>query len=298
MGPWRDMARPRGIVARGLAVLLVNALVLLVVMDSGASAANSLGVKRNDYNRDGVSDLVGVHYLTGCMYLFPGVANGTFAQRIIVSCGWERYHVEAVGDVNGDGNGDLVGVRISNGCIARWRGNGNGGFTQISDYGCGWDQYTELTGTGDITRDGIPDLVAVRKSDGCIARWKGNRSFGFTYIGDYGCGWEQYRNLEGPGDITSDGVGDLIALRKSDGCAATWRGTGTGGFTYDRDHLCGRPNTNVMIGLGDLNRDGNGDIAGTDLVTTSMLTWFSDGGGGFVGSGQHFFGGFGEFVLT
>jgi hypothetical protein len=52
-----------------------------------------------------------------------------------------------------------------------------------------------------------------------------------------------------------------------------------------------------LIGLGDLNGDGNGDVAGTDLVTTSMLTWFSDGASGLNPSGQHFCC-FGQFVLT
>ena len=288
----------KGKLARGVAVLLVHVLVLLVFADSGASAANSLGVKRNDYNRDGISDLVGVHWATGCMYRFPGIPNGSFGTPTFVSCGWEHYGpVEAVGDVNGDGIGDLVGVRISNGCIARWKGNSSGGFTQMSDYGCGWNNYQDLAGVGDITRDGIPDLVGVRRSDGCIARWKGNRSFGFTYIGDYGCGWQNYRNLEGPGDINGDGVGDLVAIRNSDGCAASWHGNGRGGFDYSRDHLCDRPSSNVMIGLGDLNGDGNGDVAGTDLVTTSMLTWFSDGTGALNPSGQHFCC-FGQFILT
>lgn len=292
------MTRTRRNAARALAMLLVSTSLLVVHFDSGASAANSLGVKRNDYNRDGISDLVGVHWATGCMYRFAGITDGRFGQPTFVGCGWEHFqNLEAVGDVNGDGNGDLVGIRISNGCLARWKGNGNGGFTYAGDYGCGWNNYNELAGAGDFTRDGIPDLVAVRRSDGCLARWKGNRAFGFTYIGDYGCGWDNYRNLEGPGDINSDGVGDLLAIRRWDGCAASWHGTGTGGFTYVRDHMCGLSNSNVMIGLGDLNRDGNGDVAGTDLVTTSMLTWFSDGAGGFVPSGQHFCC-FGAFILT
>jgi hypothetical protein len=34
--------------------------------------------------------------------------------------------------------------------------------------------------------------VATRKSDGCLARWSGNRNGGLTYFGDYGCGWQNY----------------------------------------------------------------------------------------------------------
>jgi hypothetical protein len=113
--------------------------------DPGSTLPSSISVKRNDYTRDSISD--------------------------------------------------LVGVRSSDGCIARWRGNGNGGLDYFGDYGCGWNNYTELAGVGDITRDGVGDLVAVRRSDGCLARWRGNGNGGLDYFGDYGCGWNNYNNL-------------------------------------------------------------------------------------------------------
>jgi hypothetical protein len=294
------MGRTRRRAERGIVVLLVNALVLLVLFDSGASAANSLGVKRNDYNRDGVSDIVGYYVPNGCLYRFDGRTNGTVSGANFVGCGWEQYsHIQAVGDVTGDGNGDLIAVRNSDGYLARWRGNGSGGFTWAGTYGGGWSNYLDYAGVGDITRDGIPDLVAVRQSDGCLARWKANRSFQLTYIGDYGCGWNNYFNLEGVGDINGNGVGDLVAIRRSDGCPAVWYGNGNGGLDYSHDFTdyCGQPFSRQIIGLGDLNGDGNGDLAGNDIFTTSMLTWFSDGWGNFNGSGQHFCC-FEDFVLN
>jgi hypothetical protein len=298
MGMEGIMTRARWKAARALATFLVSLLAVVVPFGSEASAANSLGVKRNDYNRDGISDLIGISTINFCMYRYAGNADGTFGQATFVSCaGWGSYQsLTAVGDMNGDGNGDLIGIGFD-GCIARWKGNGNFGFNYAGTYGCGWENYEEFAGVGDFTRDGIPDLVAVRRSDGCIARWKGSRAFGFNYFGDYGCGWENYRNLEGVGDINNDGIGDLIGLRRSDGCAASWHGNGNGGLDYSRDHLCGTATGDVVIGLGDLNRDGNGDVAGTNMVTTSMLTWVSDGGGNFVYTGQHFCC-FGNMYLT
>jgi hypothetical protein len=108
---------------------------------------------------------------------------------------------------------------------------------------------------------------------------------------------DSYRNLEGAGDFNSDGIGDLVAFRQSDGCFARWAGTGTGGLTYIGDLLCDRPASNVVIGLGDLNRDGKADLAGTDLVTTSMVTYFGDGAGVYTYSGQHFCC-YGDYSLT
>jgi hypothetical protein len=134
-----------------------------------------------------------------------------------------------------EGVSDLVGIRASDGCLARWKGYGNGGLTYIGDVGCGWDGYTELTGAGDITGDGIGDLVAIGKTSGCIARWMGKSTAGFSYIGTYGCGWETYTNLVGLGDITGDGVGDIVGRRSADGNLARWSGTTRAGFTYFGD---------------------------------------------------------------
>lgn len=115
-------------------------------------------------------------------------------------------------------------------------------FTQAYDGGSSSprfvDAYTELTAVGDITRDGIGDLVAVRRSDGCLGRWRGDRNGGLDYAGDVGCGWDSYAELAGVGDITRDGIGDLVGVRSADGCIARWRGTGNGGFEYFGDYGC------------------------------------------------------------
>jgi hypothetical protein len=200
----------------------------------------SLAVKRNDYTRDGVSDLVAIRNGDGCIARWRGNGNGGLDYFGDYGCGWDSYtELTSVGDINNDGVGDVVAVRKSDGCLGRWKGNGNGGLDYIGDYGCGWNNYTELTGVGDINKDGVGDLVAVRKSDGCIARWKGNGNGGLDYIGDYGCGWGNYTSLAGMGDLTRDNVGDLVGVRKSDGCIARWRGNGNGGLDYMGDYGCG-----------------------------------------------------------
>lgn len=103
-------------------------------------------------------------------------------------------------DYNRNGVSDVIGMRKSDGCLGRWYGNGNGGLDYAGDYGCGWNNYTDLVGLGDLNRNGVGDLVGIRKSDGCIARWYGNGNGGLDYGGDYGCGWERYtlRNTATP----------------------------------------------------------------------------------------------------
>jgi hypothetical protein len=219
---------------------------------------SSVAVKRNDYTRDAVSDLVGVRGSDGCIGRWRGNGNGGVDYIGDYGCGWGNYtELTSVGDLNRDGFGDLVAVRKSDGCLARWQGTSGFGFSYIGDYGCGWENYTELTGAGDVTGDGIGDLVAVRKSDGCLARWRGNGNGGLDYIGDWGCGWDNYTELTGVGDISGDGVGDLVAVAKSNGCIGRWLGYGNAGFRYVGDYGCGWENYANFVGLGDLNRDGS-----------------------------------------
>jgi hypothetical protein len=43
-------------------------------------------------------------------------------------------------------------------------------------------------------------------------------------------GWGAFDVLVGPGDVSGDGRGDVVARRASDGAMVLYRGTGTGGL--------------------------------------------------------------------
>lgn len=148
-----------------------------------------IAVKRNDYNRDGISDIVAVR--DDCLHRWYGTGNGGFSYGGTVGCGWSPYaaSLTAVGDINRDGVGDLVAV--SGDALHRWYGTGGGGFTYAGTYGDGWTPYaSSLTGMGDINKDGISDVLAV--SGDALHRWYGTGSGGYTYAGTYGSGWTPY----------------------------------------------------------------------------------------------------------
>jgi hypothetical protein len=81
----------------------------------------------------------------------------------------------------------------------------------------------------DYNRDGVSDLVGVRKADGVISVWTGNGAGGFNNAYAIGSGWDAYQDFTGVGDMR-DNVGDLIGIRKTDGLIHIWTGTGSGGF--------------------------------------------------------------------
>jgi hypothetical protein len=250
-----------------------------------AGAATSIGLLRNDYNRDGVSDLVGVRFSDGCLARWRGNGSGGFTYIGDAGCGWNSYHdLVGLGDLNRDGVGDLVAVRNSDGCLARWRGDGSFGFSYMGDAGCGWNNYT-IAGPGDFNGDGVADLIGRRKSDGCLARWVGTGNGGFRFIGDLICNFVP-AHLEGVGDINGDGFADVLGMSESSPCVSGYLGTGTGSFSALAE-WCYFLDANGLwsaVGMGDINRDGTGDfVAYTN--DGCLERWYGDRQLGWVAGG-------------
>jgi hypothetical protein len=163
---------------RRRAVVVVSAAALALALGV-APADASLSVKRNDYNRDGNGDIVGLPYpALDCLFRWDGTGGGGFSSGAQVGCGWSQYFgLTAVGDINRDRVGDLV-AEDANGFLHAWYGNGSGGFQQPRALGPGWGANGRLFGVGDLNRDGNGDLVAINHVESQLYLWTGNGSGG------------------------------------------------------------------------------------------------------------------------
>jgi hypothetical protein len=101
-----------------------------------------IAVKRNDYNREGISDIVAVK--DDYLHIWFGTGSGGFLYGGAIGSGWTPYAatLTAFGDINRDGNGDLVA--LCNDYIYTWFGSGSCGFATGGLIGSGWNVYAPI----------------------------------------------------------------------------------------------------------------------------------------------------------
>ncbi|WP_406134346.1 FG-GAP repeat domain-containing protein [Streptomyces zaomyceticus] len=125
----------------------------------------------SDLTGDGRPDLVATDR-SGRLWLYrsTGSASAPFAaRRLIGSGGWQTYdRITATGNLAGGAAGDLV-ARDRAGVLWLYLGKGDGTFATRTRIGAGWQRYDDLIGSGDVDRDGKPDLYASDVNDGIPA---------------------------------------------------------------------------------------------------------------------------------
>ncbi|MEU0402809.1 FG-GAP-like repeat-containing protein [Streptomyces sp. NPDC006197] len=164
-----------------------------------------------------------------------------------------------------DGFGDLL-VMDTAGLVSMYRGTGTGALSaRIAGTGTKFATTSVFVPTGDLDGDRCSDVYA-RVGDQLRAYRPGcgkvvSASSPYTAVGS---GWGQYDVITSSGDVNGDGYADLIARQASTGDVYFYGGTA--------DHRLKtrvRIGTNwklykKLVGAGDLNGDGRGDLLGVD----------------------------------
>ena len=209
-----------------------------------------------DANGDGHLDLVGMKSSSSSVpptiVTYPGHGDGTFGPPIstVIDVGINRF---VLADLDGDARPEMVSV--DNSMLNLFRSQGDGTFRLYASVPTGSDART--VNVLDLDHDGILDVA--------VCAYYGSRISVFPGRGDGTVGSPVVTTTEvGPaeaavGDLTADGVPDLVAM------AEVWNtgtfgvflfpGRGDGSFDAPRDTgLTGRPF------VADFDADGRADL--------------------------------------
>ncbi|MFE3939652.1 FG-GAP repeat domain-containing protein, partial [Streptomyces goshikiensis] len=123
------------------------------------------------------------------LYLYPGLSNGHFGERVQIGTNWDSMSVAVgAGDLTGDGRNDVVAVEEESGKLLVYPGLGDGKLGARIEAGTGWGVMSSVSGSGDYTGDGKNDIVA-RQNDGRLYVYPGTGDGKFGPRIDNGAGW-------------------------------------------------------------------------------------------------------------
>jgi hypothetical protein len=216
----------------------------------------------------------------------------SYSLALTLAPGKEWRFEPIVVDLNGDGHLDLVATaRLVKSALHIWQGDGRGGFASIEPT---WSDIAYATlATGDINRDGFPDIVAAGHS-GQVQ----------TLLSD-GRGRFTERILRGQdgyagaqlGDLNGDGHLDMVLLGFLKAGIEVYFGDGTGSWRLHTTLPATRPGSIVpgrAVVVGDLNQDGHLDLVAA-FQRWGVYIYFGDGRGGFTGGPMEFYSATREF---
>ncbi|WP_328969104.1 FG-GAP repeat domain-containing protein [Streptomyces sp. NBC_00239] len=176
-----------------------------------------------------------------------------------------------------DGLGDILTL-TSTGKLEYLYGQLPKGDFEVGKSGTGWSSSIKVVPFGDLTGDRCNDLL-VRTGESlrlykpaCGAAPTTNTAY--TVLGT--AGWGQYDVMTAVGDVTKDGRPDMLARTAATGAVYLYKGTAEGKLAARVKLFADWRGYKKVIGTGDLNGDGVGDLIAQDK---SNELWRLDGTG-------------------
>ncbi|MDR7251476.1 uncharacterized protein with LGFP repeats [Nocardioides sp. BE266] len=174
-----------------------------------------------DFNRDGVPDLV-ARSSSGKVLMLPGRGNGTYGAALGPATNLKTMRWITGTNLVGGSGADLIGVSGKQLVVVANRDTFELG--SPIDTGVSFAGMDVLLNAGDVNRDGHGDVVT-RDTGGQLWLFAGTGTGTLAPRVSLGTGWNSASGLTAVGDVTGDGIPDLIGTVGT--TVTVWPGTGS-----------------------------------------------------------------------
>ena len=144
--------------------------------------------------------------------------------------------------------------------------------------GKGWQGMDAVLGAGDMSGDGVPDVLARSRDTGVLYLYRRTAS-GWGATLRIGGGWQVMDALVAPGDLTGDGRPDLLARERSTGYLWLYPGTASGLLGTRTRIGTGWGIFDAVASPGDVDGDGRPDVAARERSTGYLWLYSRDDAG-------------------
>jgi len=180
------------------------------------------------------TDVLARQSSTGFLMRMSDAGTGALGSPVTVAYEVSPTFIVSPGDVTGDGIPDLVVGDRSRGIIAVQAGDGTGHMGSPVLAAAVPGALAAIGAAGDVNGDGVPDLALILAGSGVLEISLGDGAGRFGAPIALGAGWGAFDEIAPMGDVSGDGIPDLLVRDSRSGRARTLLGAAggpTGAFT-------------------------------------------------------------------
>ncbi|MER7948030.1 VCBS repeat-containing protein [Streptomyces sp. NPDC096079] len=198
------------------------------------------------------------------LYWYKPNGSGGYEGRQYDNSTWGSVKYAQQADNDGDGYADDAWVWYTNGVLGYVASESPS--STFVNVGSGWNAYNKVLSPGSLGGAAAADIIA-RDASGNLWLYLGYGNGKLATRVKVGTGWNAYGQIAGVGDLSGDGKADIVAR---DGSGILWLYKGTGDY---KKPFAGRVKIgtnwgsyNLLLGVGDLDWDGNSDLLARDTA--------------------------------